>query len=374
MQNEESSRDEIDLIWLFLIFWKKRKVIYITIALFFLIGAVKVFVSQEEFIAEVKLIPETGQQSSLSGLTGLARQFGVANVTRAPEEGIPSKYYPDIISSLPLLLPLLEYEIYVSEADKNKSVYDYFIDHQSRSLFITTLRKYTIRLPFTIIGWFSSQPEKVEVSAASKSFQQHTNQVISLTNREWSVIRRLQSRIQVEVGRESGIVRLTAKFPDPAIAAEIANKVTSLLSDYITEYRTEKARIDMDFVQERHDDAKKRFELSQERLARFRDENRGQLTEMARTQEQRLSSEYDLAFNVYNAVSSKLEEARIKVQEETPVVKILEPAAVPNQSSEPKIGLTLIVFFILGGISGSMLIFLKLFIGKIRSSILEKNS
>lgn len=373
MQNEESSRDEIDLIWVFLIFWKKRKVIYITIALFFLIGAVKVFVSQEEFIAEVKLIPETGQQSSLSGLTGLARQFGVTNVTRAPEEGIPSKYYPDIISSLPLLLPLLEYEIYVPEADENKSVYDYFIDHQSRSPFITTLRKYTIRLPFTIIGWFSSQPEKVEVSTASKSFQQHTNQVISLTNREWSVIRRLQSRIQVEVGRESGIVRLTAKFPDPAIAAEIANKVTSLLSDYITEYRTEKARIDMEFVKERHDDAKKRFELSQERLARFRDENRGQLTEMARTQEQRLSSEYDLAFNVYNAVSSKLEEARIKVQEETPVVKILEPAAVPNQSSEPKIGLTLIVFFILGGISGSMLIFLKLVIGKIRSSISEKN-
>jgi uncharacterized protein involved in exopolysaccharide biosynthesis len=56
-------------------------------------------------------------------------------------------------------------------------------------------------------------------------------------------------------------------------------------------------------------------------------------------------------------MAERLEEARIKLQEETPVVNILEPAAVPDRRSEPKRTQLLILYTIFGGIVGVGLIF-----------------
>ena len=56
-------------------------------------------------------------------------------------------------------------------------------------------------------------------------------------------------------------------------------------------------------------------------------------------------------------MAERLEEARIKLQEETPVVNILEPAAVPDRRSEPKRTQLMIIYTLLGGIVGVGLIF-----------------
>ena len=113
----------------------------------------------------------------------------------------------------------------------------------------------------------------------------------------------------------------------------------------------------MAFIEERHREARIAFEEAQRDLARFNDENRGQLTAMARTEEQMLQSRYNLTFNLYNTMAERLEQARIKLQEETPVVNILEPAAVPDRRSEPKRAQILIIYTMLGGLLGTGLIF-----------------
>jgi uncharacterized protein involved in exopolysaccharide biosynthesis len=56
----------------------------------------------------------------------------------------------------------------------------------------------------------------------------------------------------------------------------------------------------------------------------------------AKIEEQRLQADYLLTQSVYNELSKQLEQAKIKVQEETPVFKTLEPAVVPIQKSGPK--------------------------------------
>jgi uncharacterized protein involved in exopolysaccharide biosynthesis len=115
----------------------------------------------------------------------------------------------------------------------------------------------------------------------------------------------------------------------------------------------------MEFVSKRYEEVSQRFELAQVNLARFRDENRGQLTEVGRIQQDRLQSEFDHTFNLYSNMASRLEESRIKLQEDSPVVNILEPAAVPDQRSSPKRGQTLIFSLMLGVIVGLGLIFGK---------------
>ena len=53
-------------------------------------------------------------------------------------------------------------------------------------------------------------------------------------------------------------------------------------------------------------------------------------------EQDRLSNEQELAFNVYNQIAQQLEMARAKVAESTPVCVVMQPAVVPIKASSPK--------------------------------------
>ena len=124
----------------------------------------------------------------------------------------------------------------------------------------------------------------------------------------------------------------------------------------------------MDFVQERTDEAKAAFYKSQNALARFKDENRNINTSALHSEEQRLQAEFDLNFNLYKSLSQQLENAKIKVKENTPVFDILEPVKVPIERSEPK-RFRIVFVYTVTGIFISVLIigilFLKSYSGKL---------
>ena len=380
-QLASDNRDEIDLIELFSAIWKERKYIWYSLGFFFLLGLIIAFTSKEEYTSEVKLIPE-GRQQSVS--VGLAQQFGLGNFqTPTTTEGIATRFYPDIAHSYPFLIPIMEYKFYYTEINDSLSLYDYFTEYHSDVTFMSKLgsaiKKYTIRLPFTISGWFSRK-ESEEVGGYAMEGTENVNiiinqgsrNVVNLNNRELRVIGRLRQRITVK--SEDGTIIITSKMPEPKMAADIVDHITNSLVTYVKSYRTEKARTDVEFIEERYEEARLRFEGSQENLAQFRDQNRGQLTQMARTHEQRLQSEYDLAFNVYNTLARRLEESRLKLQEETPIVQVLEPAIIPNSPSEPKREFILVMYTILGIFVGFGLIFLKLVYSKIREIVRQRRT
>lgn len=57
-----------------------------------------------------------------------------------------------------------------------------------------------------------------------------------------------------------------------------------------------------------------------------------------------------LAYNVYNSLAQKLEQDRLRVQEQTPVFAVIEPAKVPLIPSSPRKVLILIGFVFLAGV------------------------
>ena len=58
--------------------------------------------------------------------------------------------------------------------------------------------------------------------------------------------------------------------------------------------------------------------------------------------QERLKNEMTLTFNVYNTLAQKQEQDKLRVQEQTPVYTIIEPATVPLKASAPKKVLILI--------------------------------
>ncbi|MEX2396192.1 MAG: Wzz/FepE/Etk N-terminal domain-containing protein, partial [Balneolales bacterium] len=334
--------DEIDLIELAKTLWEGRRTIIITVVAFMALGLFIALGSSEEFTSEVKMMPESSQGGSLGGLGGLASQFGFGGMGGGDvSEGIPASLYPDITKSLPLMQKLMQEEINIPGENTTATIETYLTEMQTPSA-VSTATKYTIGLPFTMIGWIprGDDENQAEVLLTEES---ELSQIVRMSTEQWEVVENLRNRITASMDDQSGIVTVSVKMPDAEVAAEVTQTVIGFLREYIKDYNTEKAREDVEFIESRRDEALIRFEAAQENLARYRDENRGTLTELARTRDQRLQSESDLTFNVYSAMSKRLEEARITLQEDTPVVKILEPAAVPDKRSEPRRPLIMII-------------------------------
>lgn len=89
-------------------------------------------------------------------------------------------------------------------------------------------------------------------------------------------------------------------------------------------------------------------------------------TAIAKTEEERLQSEYQIAFSVYNELAKQLETAKIQVKEETPVLTVIEPITIPNEKSEPKRSMIVFIWTFLGGIVGVGWVFGKVYLEDIK--------
>jgi uncharacterized protein involved in exopolysaccharide biosynthesis len=111
--------------------------------------------------------------------------------------------------------------------------------------------------------------------------------------------------------------------------------VRNLLQQYVVDYRTEKAMQNLEFIEERYEEAKANFQAQQDTLAAFQDRNVNLTQQSYQVQEERLRSEYELALSLYTTLARRLQEAEIQVQEETPVFRVHEPAVIPSRPSTP---------------------------------------
>jgi uncharacterized protein involved in exopolysaccharide biosynthesis len=351
--------DEIDLVALMIHIWNGRWLILKVIGICLALGLLVAFTSPAKYTSTVKLIPESNKSGGLGALGGLASQFGFGDLSGQVEDGgIPTDYYPEIIQSVPFLKMLMQFETKFQEVGK-MSLHTYNTEHREASI-LSYITKYTIGLPFVIIDALKGDKEEVVLSADGNS------KVVRLSEEERETLEWLKESITFEMGKQTGMITVTVEMPTANLSAEVANRVSELLSDYVISYKTDKVREDLEFVEERYTEASQRFEAAQEALARHRDGSHGQLTALAQTYEQRLQSEYDLAFNVYNTLARQLEQSKLKLQEETPVVKIIEPAVVPDEKSAPKKKMIMIVSIFLGGFLGLGLMFGRMIWGNMK--------
>ena len=325
--------------------WDRRKFVFKITAVFVVIGLLVAIFSPVEYQSGATLLPEN--QQSIGGAQGLLEEYGGliglgGSLNLDQQESIPPKLYPDIVNSLPYQLEVLNTEIYYAEYDTTVSNYDFFDEVYTPSVF-TYLGDYTIGLPGKIVGAFSGEPSK---GSLPKGFE--GDSIITLTKRQAIIVNKMRDRISVELDEESGLINITVEMPDPNAAAQIGELSVDLLKEYITNYRTRKAQEDLEFTQEQMLDAREEWRAAQVRLADFQDQNYGQLTARAQTQEQRLQSEYDLTFNKYNSLAQKVEQAKLRVQEKTPVVTILKPVEMPVDNVKPRRRFIVILSLILG--------------------------
>lgn len=350
---------EIDLLAMMLHIWNHRWLLLKVIGVFVILGLIVALTSPTKYISTVKLIPESNSSGGLGALGGLASQFGFGDFSAQMEDGgMPTDYYPEIIQSVPFMQMLMQYESDFPELGM-MSLHTYNTEHREVSI-LSYIAKYTIGLPFVIRDAILGEQE------LGFQFEEGVSKVVRLSEEEFETLEWLKECITFEMGKQTGMITVTAEMPSASLSAQVANRVSELLSEYVISYKTDKVREDLKFVEGRYAEAALRFEAAQEALARHRDGSHGQQTALAQTYEQRLQSEYDLTFNIYNTLARQLEQSKLKLQEETPVVKIIEPAVVPNEKSAPQRIMIMILAVFLGSIFGLGLIFGRMIWGNMK--------
>jgi uncharacterized protein involved in exopolysaccharide biosynthesis len=337
--------DEIDLIEVAKTIWNNRRIIYKTVAVFFVLGLLVAFLSPVEFESETVLLPEI-EEKQLGGSAGkLLQQFGgLAGLSMSDMQTgtINPQLYPQILKSAPFLLHLMEQPVYFGHLDKTVTVFEFFNDPQFHSFIKLVI--YTVALPGKL--------KQDSCNEIITGFKHRNDGAIKFTKEQKEVADVLEKRIKVNLDDKNGTVKIVSEMPDPEASAAITNIATRYLTAFVTDYKLNKVKLNLDFIGDRYADAKTRFEKAQNALAGFRDKNILITTARARTEEERLQTEYNLAFNVYNTLAQQMEQAKIKVQEETPVFNVLEPVKVSLEKSKPKRVIIMIVAMVLGLVFG----------------------
>ena len=162
----------------------------------------------------------------------------------------------------------------------------------------------------------------------------------------------LSQMLTISLDDKRGYITLTANMPEPVAAAQLAQAAFDILQKYITKFKIEKVQSDLDFVQERYDEAKRNFDEVQARRAKLRDANMNTTRYSALAELEKLDAEYALRQGVYNSLAQRVEQAKINVKETTPVLTIINPVTIPRQKSKPRRAMILFAFTFLGVVAG----------------------
>lgn len=317
-----------------LVFLKRsRRVMLIGGMIGALLGGGYAVLLSNMFSTRVTIMPEVqtknglnlGNLGSLAGLAGV----NLDNLTNAAET-IRPELYPTVVASVPFSLHLLQSDVYSTEFKLKQRLEAYLMAHKEQ----------------TLLG----RLDNLLTSDDQDKLVDPTNHsgMLQLTKGQEKRIEEIQNNIIVDYDKKTGIITLSVTMPDPVVATMVANQSLAFLKNYITSYRTQKARTEANFLEKQVIKAKQRYQAAEYALSTYRDRNRSLFLNTAKIEEQRIQADYTLAQDIYNTLSKQAEMAKIKVQEETPVFQVLDPAQVPLKKSKPKRLAYIIVFTVLG--------------------------
>ncbi len=352
--------DEIDLIQLAKTLWAGRRSVIKTTLIFMVLGLFIALFSAKEYTASTTMVPQSAEGGSKLGgsLGGLAAMAGINLGSMGGGSTIPPTLYPKIISSVPFQKEMMKTPLTIVGQKEKVTFQAYYLEIVKPGL-LGYIKKYTIGLPGVIIGAIKGQP-------ATDNRKQSTDNLLTISQDDKKLMEKLSAQLSLEVNDKDGYVSISARMPEARPAAELVQRAQILLQEAITDFKIQKAKDQMVFVEERYAEKEAAFTDAQNKLARFRDQNKNVSTAMAQTQMERLQSEFSMASSVYTELAKQLETQKIQVKEDTPVFTIIDPVSVPLDKSKPKRPMILIIWTFLGGIVGVGMVFGKQFLGSIK--------
>lgn len=341
-----SEKGKLDIFKILGKIWQNKKFVAKCCGFSAILGIIVAFSIPKEYTTKVTLASEATQNSSNSSMMALANIAGI-NLNRSnTKDALSPLIYPDIVYSTSFNIQLFDIPVMLKGKEETVLLKDYIKEYQKDAWWNSI-----IKFPFKILGWV------VSLFSDNKEDELHELNPFMLNSSETSLIKTLRSLIKVSLDKKTAVLSIDVTMQDPLVSAIVADSVTSKLQSYITEYRTSKAKIDMEFAKKLYDEAKSEYYIAMEKYAEYLDRNQNIMQRRNKIQEEKLNNEMQLAYNVYTQSAQQLQLAQVKVQENTPIFAQIQPPTVPIKPVKPSKLTILIGFTFLGFVLSSIWIF-----------------
>jgi hypothetical protein len=342
----EEEEGGIDIMAMVRNLWDGRKTIIIITAVFIVLGLVAALTMKRTYTVQSTMVPQMSSRSN-SSLGSLAALAGVDLGMTNNAADLSPLIYPQIVNSVPFRKELLYTPLHYAKADTAVSMFTYQKEYVKPSVMSYVL-KYTVGLPGVIMG--AIRGEKPELTLPSGEADNAPKPIL-LTKDEEKFMKILSQNVNLSVDKKEGYITLSVTGSEPIQTAELAMAAQQLLQKEVTRFRTEKAQDNLDYIQARYDESKAEAEAYQSQLATVRDRSQQMSSSRARIEQERIQMKYNVASSIYSEMAKQLEQAKMQVKRDTPILTVVQPVTVPAKPSNSR-AKTLIVWTFLGFVLG----------------------
>lgn len=345
------NKKDINLKELIEYFIERKRVFLISILIMVVIGIIRYLTSPitYESVATKLTEMDSGSQLGLSQLSTMASLSGINLPLANSNSSLSPEMYPEIISSKPFLIELVNEKFYFQTINDTLILKDYLVEEYSNQPFNVIFGGIS-SLPSRLASLFVRDVPQVSPVIGSSLEEKGKSKFLIFTNEEDLASDLLKASIKIDT--EGTMISLSVKMPEAHIAAELNVIIFEKIVKYVTDYKTRKLRTNLEFVEERTKESELNFIKSQMALASFRDNNQGIISQRARTREEQLQAEFNIAYNLYNSMMQELETSRIQLKKETPIFSEFAAPILPNNPVNTSFFKTIIIFSFLGVILG----------------------
>ena len=317
---EKKELEVIDLRVIAKKIWTRRKLFYKVLPITFVLSCAYILCIPRYYTSSLSLAPEISTGSGLSGTIGsLASSFGIDIGSMETTDAINPMLYPDLMEDNGFVVGLFDIRVVSKEGDIDCTYYDYLTKHQKRAFWSHGVR-WVKRL-------FASKEKKGKGGKLDPYF---------LTKRQDDICGVIRKDVNITVDKKTAVITISVQAQDALICKTLADSVKARLQTFITNYRTNKARIDAQYYKNLVDEAHADYVKARQLYGTYADSNMDVMLESFLAKRNDLENDMQLKFNTYTTLMTQYQAAKAKVQEQTPAFTTVQGAAVPIKPTKPK--------------------------------------
>lgn len=321
MMEENKEMEVIDLRVVFSRIWTQRKLFYVVLPITFVLSCAIILCVPRYYTASLSLAPEVGNSSGMGGTLGsLASSFGIDLGSMETTDAINPMLYPDLMEDNGFVTGLFDIRVKSIDGEINCLYYDYLTKHQKRAFWMSAV----------------AMIKKLFVSKEQGNNQDGTFNPYMLSKMQDDVAGLIRSNVAITIDKKTAVISIETKAQDALICKTLADSLKERLQVFITNYRTNKSRIDELYYKKLVDEAKADYEKSRRLYAGYADANMDVMLESIRAKQNDLENDMQLKYNTYTTLMTQYQAAKAKVQEHTPAFTLVKGAAVPIKPAGPK--------------------------------------
>lgn len=298
--------------------WARRSLFYKVLPITFVLSSLYIVCIPRYYITEAMLAPETENGLSAGAFGSIASTFGI-DLGDEGSDAITPMLYPDLLEDNGFIASMFPFVVETLDGELRTNYYDYLRYHQKSAWWNKGIHWLT--------HLFASNDDARPDSVLNP---------YALSKKDDKLVGLIRNMISLSVDKKTGVITVNVQDQDAKVCKIIADSLIVRLQGFITDYRTNKARRDVDYYTALADSALADYKTAVNNYNRSADANTNVVLPSFQTKLSDLENEMQLRYNTYTVLNTQLQNAKAKVQERTPAFTLLKGAAIPIKPAGPK--------------------------------------